>query len=161
ALLVRPPAVATVASDVGFRRWWPDWRSPLPWTLGIAFGGNVSIYFTANAFVPDYLRSHGHSDLVALTLTLLKGGKMLASFLLMARIQGIQGRAWPYLVFGALAIGALVGMASLDGYWIAASAGLLGFSLAVTFVLMLAAPPALSPPGEVHRTAAGMFTIAY
>jgi MFS transporter, CP family, cyanate transporter len=160
-LLARPPALATVASDVGFRRWWPDWRSPLPWTLGIAFGGNVSIYFTANAFIPDYLRSHGQSDLVALTLTLLNGAQLLASFLLMVRIQRVQGQAWPYLAFGALAVVALLGMANLDGYWIAASAGLLGFSLAVTFVLMLAAPPVLSPPGEVHRTAAGMFTIAY
>jgi MFS transporter, CP family, cyanate transporter len=27
--------------------------------------------------------------------------------------------------------------------------------------MMLAAPPALSPRGEVHRVAAGMFTISY
>jgi MFS transporter, CP family, cyanate transporter len=160
-LLVRSPAVAALVSDAGFRRWWPDWRSSLPWKLGIAFGGNNSIYFTANTFIPDYLRSHGHSDLVGLTLTLLNGAQLLASFLLMVRIQRIQERAWPYLAFGALSIAALVGMASLDGYWITASAGLLGFSLAVTLVLMLAAPPALSPPGEVHRVAAGMFTIAY
>jgi CP family cyanate transporter-like MFS transporter len=31
----------------------------------------------------------------------------------------------------------------------------------VTFAVLLALPPLLSRPGDVHRTAAGMFTISY
>ena len=31
----------------------------------------------------------------------------------------------------------------------------------VTFAVMLSLPPMLSKPGDVHRTAAGMFTISY
>ena len=34
-------------------------------------------------------------------------------------------------------------------------------SLTLTFVLTLALPPVLSAPGDVHRLAAGMFTISY
>ena len=37
----------------------------------------------------------------------------------------------------------------------------IGFSTAMTFAVMLALPPQLSAPGDVHRTAAGMFTISY
>jgi len=41
------------------------------------------------------------------------------------------------------------------------AAAILGVSAAVPFVLILALPPALSAPNDVHRTAAGMFTISY
>ena len=42
-----------------------------------------------------------------------------------------------------------------------AGAGLLGFAAAAVLVLMLALPPLLSPPDDVHRIAAAMFTISY
>jgi CP family cyanate transporter-like MFS transporter len=38
---------------------------------------------------------------------------------------------------------------------------MIGFADAVAFVLILALPPLLSAPDDVHRTAAGMFTISY
>jgi CP family cyanate transporter-like MFS transporter len=52
-------------------------------------------------------------------------------------------------------------MVLADGGWIVLAAAVVGFAAAVPFVLLLALPPALSAPGEVHRTAAGMFTISY
>ncbi len=160
--IVRPLApLATAAVSEAARRWWPDWTSPLIWLLGIAFGTNNSIYFTANAFLPDYLAHHGRADLVGATLTSLNGAQLLASFVLMAAGRRVLGRTWPYLVFGPLTIAALFGIVLLDGFWVVACAGVVGFSIAVSFVMMLAAPPALSPPGEVHRVAAGMFTISY
>jgi len=159
---VRPQSTEPGRPDFAVaRRWWPDWTSPLPWLLGIAFGGNNSIYFTANAFLPDYLAHQGRADLVSATLASLNGAQLVASFVLIAIADRVQGRTWPYLVFGLLTLAALFGVVFLDGYWVVASAGLVGFSVAVTFVMMLAAPPALSPPGEVHRTAAGMFTVSY
>src|SRR5581483_11515805 len=30
-------------------RWWPDWRSPLTWQLGVLLGCVTSTYFGANA----------------------------------------------------------------------------------------------------------------
>jgi CP family cyanate transporter-like MFS transporter len=41
------------------------------------------------------------------------------------------------------------------------ASAILGVSAAVPFVLILALTPVLSAPGDVHRTAAGMFTISY
>lgn len=35
-------------------RWWPDWKSPLLWLLGLTFGSNNAMYYGTNAFVPDY-----------------------------------------------------------------------------------------------------------
>jgi CP family cyanate transporter-like MFS transporter len=160
--LVRPQVSGKAAVLSGLaRRWWPDWRSPLTWSLGLAFGGNNSIYFTANAFLPDYLAHQGRADLVSVSLASLNGTQLLASFVLMASADWVLGRTWPYLVFGPVALAGLFGMVFLDGYWVVASAALVGFAIAVTFVMMLGAPPALSPRGDVHRTAAGMFTISY
>ena len=39
--------------------WWPDWKNPLTWLLGLTFGSNNSIYFSTNAFLPDYLDEPG------------------------------------------------------------------------------------------------------
>ena len=47
------------------RRWWPDWKNPLIWLLGLTFGANNSLYYGTNAFLPDYLASAGRADLSA------------------------------------------------------------------------------------------------
>jgi MFS transporter, CP family, cyanate transporter len=161
-LLYRPFALARSKVEiVGGRRWWPDWSNPLIWLLGLSFGFNNSIYFASNAFLPDYLVRLGREDLVGAALMSLNGAQLLSSFLLMARADWVLGRAWPYLVFGPITIAALFGIIFLGGYWIVVCAGVVGFAIAVGLVMTLAAPPVLSPPGEVHRVAAGMFTISY
>ena len=38
-------------------RWWPDWKNPLIWLLGLTFGSNNSPFFATNAFLGDYLAS--------------------------------------------------------------------------------------------------------
>src|SRR3984957_19928253 len=43
-------------------RWWPDFKDPLVWLLGIAFGSNNSPFFSTNAFLGDYLASEGKFD---------------------------------------------------------------------------------------------------
>ncbi len=54
-----------------------------------------------------------------------------------------------------------LGFVFSSGAWIVVWAGIIGFSTAITFAVMLSLPPMLSKPGDVHRTAAGMFTISY
>ncbi len=51
------------------RRWWPDWRDPLIWRLGLILGSVNTAYFVTNAFLPDYVTAAGRPDLVAPALT--------------------------------------------------------------------------------------------
>jgi MFS transporter, CP family, cyanate transporter len=47
------------------------------------------------------------------------------------------------------------------GAWMVAAATLQGFAAAAILILVLALPPLLSPPDDVHRVTAAMFTISY
>jgi CP family cyanate transporter-like MFS transporter len=142
-------------------RWWPDWRSPLLWRLGLLFGSNNSTYFTTNAFLSDYLHAHGAADLIAPALTALNVGQIPVSFALIAAAGRLEKRLWPYVVSGLGVVAGLAGVVFGSGAVVVAAAALIGSSLTLTFVLILALPPVLSAPGDVHRMAAGMFTISY
>jgi MFS transporter, CP family, cyanate transporter len=156
-----PASAQPGAGVVTIPRWWPDWRSPLLWRLGILFGSNNSTYFTTNAFLSDYLNAHGAADLIGPALTALNVGQIPVSFALIAAAGRLQNRLWPYVVSG---LGVLAGLAAVvfgTGAVIIAGAAFIGLSLTLSFVLILALPPVLSAPGDVHRLAAGMFTISY
>jgi CP family cyanate transporter-like MFS transporter len=142
-------------------RWWPDWKNAQLWLLGLTFGSNNAIYYTVNGFLADYLNSRGQGQWIAAALGWMNGSQLVASFLLLGAAERLQHRAWPYLVFGPLPLLGVLGIIFGSGWWIVAGATLVGFALAVTFVLAFALPPVLSPPGEVHRMAGGMFTISY
>ena len=152
---------ATVADAPTDRRWWPDWKNPLIWLLGFTFGSNNALYYGTNAFLADYLTSRGLHDLVGASVGSLNVAQLAASLILLATADKLQQRAWPYLVFGPLALAGVFGIVLGHGYWLVAAAALVGFSLSITFVVTLALPPILSPPGEIHRLAGGMFTISY
>jgi MFS transporter, CP family, cyanate transporter len=142
-------------------RWWPDWRSSLLWRLGLMFGSNNSIYFTTNAFLSDYLNATGASDLISPALIALNVAQIPVSFALIAAAGRLENRLWPYVVSGLGVLAGLAGIVFTTGAFIIAAAALIGFSITLTFVLTLALPPMLSAPGDVHRLAAGMFTISY
>jgi len=157
-----PRRAEAPVSGVGApNRWWPNWQDPLIWWLGIGFGSTNTLYFGANAFLPNYLVSIGRPDLTAWTLGLLNGSQLITSFSLLWLAQRVHRRLWPYLVFGPLSLACFVAFVWPGGDWIVPAAAVLGIAAAVPFVLILALPPALSAPGDVHRTAAGMFTISY
>ena len=142
-------------------RWWPDWRSSLLWRLGLLFGTNNSVYFTANAFLSDYLNATGAADLISPAMVALNVGQVPVSFALIACAGRLENRLWPYAVSGLGVLAGLTGIVFTSGVFIVAAAALVGLSLTLTFVLILALPPMLSAPGDVHRMAAGMFTISY
>jgi CP family cyanate transporter-like MFS transporter len=152
------PTIGVTTSVV---RWWPDWRSPLLWRLGLLFGSNNSTYFTTNAFLSDYLHAQGAADLIGPALTALNVGQIPISFALIAAASRLQDRLWPYVVSGLGVLAGLVAIVFGSGAVIIAGAACVGLSLTLTFVLILALPPVLSAPGDVHRLAAGMFTISY
>jgi CP family cyanate transporter-like MFS transporter len=154
----RPPGGASAAIAA---RWWPDWKNPLTWLLGLTFGSNNSAYYGANAFLPDFLAGQGRSDLIGPALAALNAAQFAASLVLLATADRLLRRALPYLVFGPLTLAAFAGMVLTSGYWIVVSAAVMGFASAITFAVIIALPSVVSPPGDAHRTAAGMFTISY
>jgi len=143
------------------RRWWPDWSNTLIWRLGIMLGSINATYFATNAFIPDYMRSSGQSEWISAALTGLNTGQLPASFLLLAFASRLERKVWPYVLCGLLCVIATAGIVFGTGAWVVAAAALQGFSASVILILVLALPPLLSPPDDVHRVTAAMFTISY
>jgi MFS transporter, CP family, cyanate transporter len=84
-----------------------------------------------------------------------------ASALLLAVAGRLERKAWPYVVCGLLCVLATAGIVFGSGAWIVASATLQGFAASAILILLLALPPLLSAPDDVHRVTAAMFTISY
>jgi len=160
-LLLAPRPPISEQAKRAAQRWWPDWRDPLIWRLGIALGSVNAMYFSANAFLPDYLHHIGRQDLVSAALTALNVGQIPASFLLLAVAGRLERAIWPHIVCGAGSLAAIIGIGILPGEGIVACAAILGFFAAAILILMLALPPLLAPPDDVHRVSAAMFTISY
>jgi MFS transporter, CP family, cyanate transporter len=160
ALAPRSAAPSAQSTAVA-QRWWPNWRDPLIWRLGIALGSVNAMYFSANAFLPDYLHHIARADLVSAALTALNVGQIPASLLLLAVAGRLERAVWPHVVCGLGSLGAIAGIAMLPGPGIVICAGVLGFFAAAVLILMLALPPLLAPPDDVHRVSAAMFTISY
>src|SRR5580704_9400502 len=152
---------ASNAAPAANTLWWPDWRRPLIWQLGLIFGSVNTIYFVSNAFLPDYVIAQGRPDLVGAALTALNAGQLPAAFLLLGFAGPLVTRPWAYAATGLASLAALIGMVTSHGVGIVVFAGLLGFTNALTLTLALALPSMLSAPDDVHRTSAGMFTISY
>jgi CP family cyanate transporter-like MFS transporter len=66
-----------------------------------------------------------------------------------------------YVAVGLFSLISVIGMATMPGWPVVAWAGLLGFAGAAGLILVLALPPLLSAPEDVHRLASAMFTISY
>jgi CP family cyanate transporter-like MFS transporter len=161
AIMLLAPRRAATPQAGAPQRWWPDWGDPLIWRLGIALGSVNAMYFTTNAFLPDYLHHVGRPDLVSTALTALNVGQIPASFLLLALAGRLERKTWPHLACGVGSLAAIVGIAVLPGPGIVACAAVLGFFAAAILILMLALPPLLAPAQDVHRVASAMFTISY
>lgn len=159
ALAPRPVTAAVAGSPP--RRWWPNWRSGLIWQLGIMLGSVNAMYFATNFFMPRYLHETGRAADISAALTALNVGQIPASILLLMVASGLERRTWPYIACGGLCLAAVLGIVFGSSAMVIGGAGLLGFAAAAVLVLMLALPPLLSPPEDVHRTAAAMFTISY
>jgi CP family cyanate transporter-like MFS transporter len=156
----RPDTVK--AGTIGVhRRWWPDWRSPLIWRIGLILGSVNTSYFVVNAFLPDYVIASGRPDLVSAALAAINIAQLPASILMLGLAGRLVTRPWAYVATGLACLISLIGIMVMTGDWIVFWAGVLGFANAITLILALALPSVLSAPDDVHRTSAGMFTISY
>ena len=157
-LAPRPGAMNTFAAPP---RWWPNWRDPLIWRLGLMLGSVNAVYLATNTFIPYYFHAVGEDGLIGPALFALNAGQLPASFVLLAVVGELERRLWPYIASGLVSIGCVAGIALGNGLVAVAAAAVLGFAAAAVLILMLALPPLLSRPDDVHRTAAAMFTISY
>lgn len=155
------PRASSPAAIAAPMRWWPDWRSPQTWRLGLVFSAANTLYFGVNAFVPGYLSASGHPDLIAPTLTALNAGQIPASILLLAVAARAERRIWPLMLMGIVALAAIAGLVATTSAWTVFFAGVSGFTVATILTLGLALPATLCAPEDVGRMAAAMFTIGY
>lgn len=159
--LFAPRATARRDASAPPRRWWPDWNSSLIWRLGLTFGACNAMYFSLNAFIPEYLHQIGRGELISTSLSALNVGQLPASLILLALSGRLVRHAWPYVLCGLLCGAAILGIMFGNDAVIVGSAALVGFADAAVLILILALPPLLSAPDDVHRLSAGMFTISY
>jgi CP family cyanate transporter-like MFS transporter len=159
-LPARPPAAAG-AGAIGRVRWWPDWRDPRTWQLGLVQGGGSALYFACNAFIPDYLHAVGRPELINACLTALNSGQLPASFVILLFAPRLAGRKQPMMAVAAVSFLCLAGLLVPEPAVMVASAAVIGFAAAFILILTLALPPLLAPADDVHRLSAGMMTISY
>ena len=157
-LAPRPGVLANAGTP---RLWWPNWRDSLIWRLGLMLGSVNALYFATNAFIPYYFHATGQDGVIVPALTALNAGQLPASLVLLVAVGNLERRTWPYVSAGLVCMACIVGIAFGNTAVVIASTAVLGFAAAAVLVLMLALPPLLSKPDDVHRTAAAMFTVSY
>ena len=157
--LLTPHGAAPVARVPA--RWWPDWKSPLVWQLGVLMGGTGGLYFSANAFIPDYLHAIGRPELVAACLGALNSAQLPASFLMLFLSRRLGISRAPFVAMPLFAVVGIAGLFAPADWLIVLGAGTMGFFGAFVLILTLALPPQLAPAGDVHRLSAGMFAVGY
>ena len=84
-----------------------------------------------------------------------------ASLLLLASAERMVRTAWSYIACGVMCVVGLIMIVFFGGVWVIAGTVLIGGFAAAILVLILALPPLISEPTDVHRVTAGMFTISY
>src|SRR5581483_4263226 len=143
------------------RRWWPDWNNGLIWRIGLMLGSVNATYFALNGFLPDYLTHTGRADLISGALAALNLGQLPASFVLLASAERLVRHVWPYVLCGIVCFLSVLAIAFGSGVWVMIATALIGCFAAAILVLILALPPLLSAPDDVHRMTAAIFTISY
>jgi CP family cyanate transporter-like MFS transporter len=141
--------------------WWPDWRDPLVWRLGVLQAATSVTYFGCNAFMPDYLHEAGRVSLISASLTALNVGQLPASFLTLMTAHRVAGRNQIFAVLGVLSLAGIIAFCATGGWIAVAGAGLVGFAAAFSLVMIFALPAMVTHQENVHRLSAGMLTLGY
>ncbi len=143
-------------------RWWPDWRNKQMLLCGCILGCAASLYFTTNAFLPDFLNATGRGAHVDAALTWLNGGQLPASILLLVFADRLVGRSWPLITIGLATVASVTVLAYSESIFSALLvSALIGMCASSVLILVLALPPLLARPEDVHHFSAGVFTIGY
>ncbi len=150
-----------VEAPTSRRKWLPDFRNSLLWRIGILLGGVNSMYFALNGFLPDFLTHIGRPDLIHAALSAINLAQLPVSLLLLVSAERMVRTMWSYVVCGLGCLASMLMIVMLGGIWAVVGSALVGGFSAGILVLVLALPPLLSAPEDVHRMTAGIFTISY
>ena len=153
-------APGRASSPAAQSRWWPDWRHGQAILIGVVMGLASAAYFGANAYIPDFLDQTGRHGLISPTLAVLNASQLLTAPAVALWPRLLTGRAGFLGSAGVLAV-AQLGLVLTPGAGVVASAFLLGFSAALSFVVVLSLPPRIARAGEVARMSASIFTVQY
>ena len=147
--------------DADRSSWWPDWRNPSIWRLGMLQGGASALYFASNTFIPTYLHAVGRVGLVGVSLAALNIAQLPASILLALWPRALGARRSALLGVAVFSLTGLGAFLNLSGVAAVAGVAAVGFCTSWVLIVTLALPPRLTDPGDVHRVSAGMFAIGY
>jgi len=140
---------------------WPDLGSRSTWGLGLLVGGGSTVYFGANAFIPDFLHAKGATDLIGPCLTALNVGQLPSSLLIMLFARRLTGKKTPLMAGGVGCVAASAIFAIGTPLAEVVGAGAFGLAAAFALILTLALPPLVAMPADVPRLAAGMLFLGY
>jgi CP family cyanate transporter-like MFS transporter len=141
-------------------RWWPSWRESQVVRIGVVMGMASAVYFGTNAYIPDFLDQSGRHNLITPTLAVLNASQLLTAPAVALWDRLLTGRAGFIGSAGLMAL-AQVGLVLTPGAGVVVWAFVLGFSAALSFIVVLSLPPRLAAPGDVPRMSAAVFTIQY
>ena len=153
-------APARGASVAAASRWWPDWRHHQAVLIGLVMGMASAAYFGANAYIPDFLDQSGRHGLISPALAILNAAQLLTAPTVALWPRLLTGRVG-FLGSAAVLAAAQLGLVLTPGAGVLVWAFVLGFSAALTFVVVLSLPPRIAPVGDVARMSAAIFTVQY
>jgi MFS transporter, CP family, cyanate transporter len=158
-------AVATrrAPTPVDGRRtaWWPEWRSPRVWQLGVFQSAGTLIYFGASTFIPDFLHASARPELIAPALAALGLGQLPGSLLVGVAPWRRIARRSTAVVLSAATLGGLGALLLAPAPLFVAAAAVLGACGGAALALALALPPLLAAPAEVPRLSGGVLALGY
>lgn len=157
--VVPPPAhVEPVASP----RWFPDFRDPRVWKIGVFQAAASLTYFGANTFIPDFLHAAGRPELVGPALAALNIGQLPASLILgLVPLRVLARRETAMCVAFLILAGLVAFEVTPNAIAIIGAATAFGLCAAYILAFSFALPAFLAHGAEVARVSAGTYTIGY
>lgn len=141
--------------------WWPDWRDPMTWRIGIMQAGISVLYFGLNAYIPDFFHAVGRPWMSAPAIAALNIMQLPGSFVTVVVAHRWAGRREFFI---AVLLAAIPGLGFLIAGpdWLAlVGVSIFGCTSAIGLSMIIALAPMVTDQRNVHRLSAGAFTIGY
>ena len=165
-LWIAPPAPALarltpLSQATATTRPTPATHSAGPWRLGAIIGGGSVVYFGMNGWVAPYNEALHANSMTPVALFALNAAQLPVCFALTFVAHRIEGRRWPFLISGGVALvavtGWLVTTPSLEPLW----GALIGGASAAVFTLGIALPAIYGHGAQVARLTGGSLAVSY